>query len=48
MLRLAPFPAAPRYLVGPMCCTPQRAGLDVAFSDFTLGPALGKDLHDLS
>lgn len=48
MLRLAPFPAAPRYLVGPMCCTPQRAGLAVAFSDFTLGPALGKDLHDLS
>jgi regulation of enolase protein 1 (concanavalin A-like superfamily) len=31
-----------------MCCTPQRAGLAVAFSDFTLGPALGKDLHDLS
>jgi regulation of enolase protein 1 (concanavalin A-like superfamily) len=48
MLRLAPFPAAPRYLVGPMCCTPRRAGLEVAFSDFTLGPALGKDLHDLS
>jgi regulation of enolase protein 1 (concanavalin A-like superfamily) len=48
MLRLAPFPAAPRYLVGPMCCTPQRAGLAVAFSDFTVGPALGKDLHDLS
>jgi regulation of enolase protein 1 (concanavalin A-like superfamily) len=48
MLRLAPFPAAARYLVGPMCCTPQRAGLEVAFSEFTLGPALGKDLHDLS
>ena len=48
MLRLAPFPAAPRYLVGPMCCTPQRAGLEVAFSEFALGPALGKDLHDLS
>ncbi|MCS0630326.1 DUF1349 domain-containing protein [Telluria mixta] len=48
MLRLAPFPAAPRYLVGPMCCTPQRAGLEVSFSEFALGPALGKDLHDLS
>ena len=48
MLRLAPFPQAPRYLVGPMCCTPERAGLEVAFSDFTVGPALGRDLHDLS
>lgn len=48
MLRLAPFPAAQRYLVGPMCCSPQRAGLEVQFSDFTLGPALAKDLHDLS
>lgn len=48
LLRLAPFPAAERYLVGPMCCTPQRAGLEVAFSDFTVGPPLGKDLHDLT
>ncbi|WBS00710.1 DUF1349 domain-containing protein [Pseudoduganella sp. SL102] len=48
MLRLAPFPAAEQYLVGPMCCTPQRAGLAVRFSDFTVGPALGKDLHDLT
>lgn len=48
MLRLAPFPVAERYLVGPMCCSPQRAGLEVQFSDFTVGPALGKDLHDLS
>lgn len=48
LLRLAPFPEAERYLAGPMCCTPQRAGLEVAFSGFSLGPALGKDLHDLS
>lgn len=48
MLRLAPFPAADRYLVGPMCCTPKRAGLQVAFSGFSVGPALDKDLHDLS
>lgn len=48
MLRLAPFPAAGRYLVGPMCCTPKRAGLTVAFSEFAVGPALDKDLHDLS
>ena len=48
LLRLAPFPVAQQYLVGPMCCTPQRAGLAVRFSGFTVGPALGKDLHDLT
>jgi regulation of enolase protein 1 (concanavalin A-like superfamily) len=48
LLRLAPFPTAEHYLVGPMCCTPQRAGLAVRFSEFTVGPALGKDLHDLT
>ena len=48
LLRLAQFPEAPAYRVGPMCCTPERAGLAVRFSDFTVGPPLGKDLHDLS
>jgi len=48
MLRLAPFPVADRYLVGPMCCTPQRGGLEVFFSKFSVQPALQKDLHDLS
>ena len=48
LLRLAPFPEAPAYHVGPMCCTPERAGLAVEFSDFEVGPALGRDLHDLS
>lgn len=48
LLRLAPFPEAPRYLVGPMCCTPERAGLEVVFSQFSIGPALPKALHDLS
>jgi regulation of enolase protein 1 (concanavalin A-like superfamily) len=46
-MRLAPFPKSKTYAVGPMCCTPERAGLEVAFSDFTVGPPLGKDLHDL-
>ncbi|PHV30532.1 DUF1349 domain-containing protein [Janthinobacterium rivuli] len=48
LLRLAPFPTASRYLVGPMCCTPERAGLEVVFSRFSTGPALQKDLHDLT
>jgi regulation of enolase protein 1 (concanavalin A-like superfamily) len=48
LVRLAPFPKATSYLVGPMCCTPERAGLEVEFSTFQVMPPLGKDLHDLS
>jgi len=48
LLRLAPFPVASSYQVGPMCCTPERAGLEVRFSDFSLTAPLGKALHDLS
>jgi regulation of enolase protein 1 (concanavalin A-like superfamily) len=48
LVRLSPFPKAHQYQVGPMCCTPQRAGLEVAFNEWRLGQALGKDLHDLT
>ena len=48
LVRLCPFPAAERYVVGPMCCTPERAGLQVLFSDFIMSPPTGKALHDLS
>lgn len=48
MLRLCPFPQASRYQIGPMACTPERAGLTVRFREFSLGPALATDLHDLS
>lgn len=48
LVRLCPFPVAERYMVGPMCCTPERAGLEVRFSDFLVGPANGKLLHDLT
>ena len=48
LVRLCPFPAAERYLVGPMACTPERGGLEVAFSDFGLAPPTGKALHDLT
>ncbi len=48
LVRLAPFPIAPAYQVGPMACTPERAGLDVHFSDLSITAPLGKDLHDLS
>ena len=48
LLRLAPFPAASSYLVGPTACTPERSGLTVRFSEFKIGPAIASDLHDLS
>ena len=48
LVRLCPFPLAETYLVGPMCCTPKRAGLTVRFSEFVVTDPLGKDLHDLS
>ncbi len=48
LVRLAPFPSAQSYLVGPMACSPQGEGLAVTFSDFRLTASLAKDLHDLS
>ncbi|ACI58938.1 hypothetical protein GGI64_005047 [Rhizobium leguminosarum] len=48
LLRLAPFPAAGHYEVGPAACTPERSGLMVRFSEFSIGPAITTDLHDLS
>ncbi|OAN58378.1 DUF1349 domain-containing protein [Sphingomonas sp. TDK1] len=48
LVRLAPFPVAARYQVGPIACTPEREGLEVRFSDFRITAPLGKDLHDLS
>lgn len=48
LLRLSPFPVAASYLVGPMCCTPERAGLQVRFSEMRVTGALSKALHDLS
>ncbi|MCD1643746.1 DUF1349 domain-containing protein [Aurantimonas coralicida] len=47
LVRLCPFPKDVSYQVGPMCCTPERAGLAVHFSDWTLTNHLGRDLHDL-
>lgn len=48
LVRLAPFTIAQSYWVGPMACTPERGGLPVTFTRFSLKPPLGKDLHDLS
>jgi len=48
LVRLAAFPVAASYQVGPFCCTPERGGLNVEFSEFQLGAPLLKALHDLS
>ncbi|SRR5471030_293502 len=48
LLRLAHFPYAQKYLIGVMCCTPERGGLVVRFHDMRLTPPLDKSLHDLS
>ncbi|WP_246793737.1 DUF1349 domain-containing protein, partial [Rhizobium leguminosarum] len=48
LLRLAPFPAAAHYEVGPAACTPERSGLSVRFSEFSIGAAITTELHDLS
>jgi regulation of enolase protein 1 (concanavalin A-like superfamily) len=48
LLRLCLFPQASSYLVGPMCCSPERHGLKVRFSDFRIGAPMVKALHDLT
>ncbi|CAB3746635.1 DUF1349 domain-containing protein [Paraburkholderia solisilvae] len=48
LLRLAPFPHAASYFVGPMCCTPERDGLNVEFDQFRVGAPTDKPLHDLT
>lgn len=48
LLRLAPFPVAAWYEVGPTACTPERSGLRVRFSEFSIGAAITTELHDLS
>lgn len=49
MLRLAPFdPGSNPVFVGPMCCTPERAGLRVDFTELRIGPPREAGLHDLS
>jgi hypothetical protein len=46
LLRLCYLPAGDPILVGPMCCSPQRKGLQVSFRDFHVGPATSEGLHD--
>ncbi|HWK32321.1 MAG TPA: DUF1349 domain-containing protein [Hyphomicrobium sp.] len=45
MLRVCPFPDAADILVGPMACSPQRAGFDADFRAFDIGTPLANPLH---
>ena len=46
MLRLTYLPSgdAPA-LIGPMCCSPERAGFQARFSDFRVTDPIARDLH---
>ena len=44
LMRLCPFPGDVRVMVGPMACSPQRAGFNARFTSFEVGPAL-EGLH---
>ncbi|CAG9790154.1 unnamed protein product [Diatraea saccharalis] len=44
LLRLCQFPEG-KYFVGPMCCSPQRAGLVVKFSQFSITKPAEDILH---
>lgn len=46
LVRLAYFPPSRSVDVGIMCCSPQREGFEVTFSDLVLGPPISRELHD--
>lgn len=39
LVRVAPFPADVQAMAGPLVCAPTRAGLQVRFCEWSLGPA---------
>ncbi len=45
LIRLAYLPEAVSLRVGPMCCSPQRAGFEARFREFRVAPAISADLH---
>jgi regulation of enolase protein 1 (concanavalin A-like superfamily) len=46
LFRLAYLPASDTILVGPMCCSPQRAGFVARFRPPDVGPPSADALHD--
>ena len=45
LMRLADFPVSALAKVGPMACSPERAGLKVRFSDLKIGRPIDGPLH---
>ena len=45
LMRVADFPEASPAQLGPMACSPQRAGFQVRFTTFSVGPAISSPLH---
>ncbi len=45
LMRVCPFPATPDIMVGPMACSPQRAGFKARFSEFRIDPPIDDPLH---
>lgn len=43
--RLAYIPKTDAIQIGVMCCSPEREGFEVTFSDFTIGEPISRDLH---
>ena len=46
MLRLAYFPEERHIQAGLMCCSPEREGFEVEFSEFRIGEAITTGLHE--
>ncbi len=45
LVRLAFLPMPETIEVGPMCCSPTAAGLEVRFTQFEIGPPISRELH---
>ena len=45
LMRVADFPDSAESQVGPMVCSPQRAGFQARFTTFSVGPAISSPLH---
>ncbi|MFO0344798.1 MAG: DUF1349 domain-containing protein [Labrys sp. (in: a-proteobacteria)] len=46
MTRLGYLAPTPSIEVGIMCCSPEREGFEVTFSDFRVGPPIDRTLHE--
>lgn len=45
-VRLGYLPPSKSIDVGLMCCSPERAGFTARFQDYSVGPAISRELHD--